>query len=236
MKTWVRVGLAVFLTLSCLACASKSMESHRDTFEKSADSHYAKIHDHSSLPDDYSRILSNPRIDRPVVVTPATQEAGSKSAANYIMNTQQAQSRYQNEMLKHKRGNLIQRLLAGSIFRQILPHEDPEDPTVPPDALILELRVFQQTDWSSHNYDDSSTLTLVLRDKLTEKSVTNKATFELTSGMFKRNVTRFLLDSVQLGTFEHKPCLPDDCMKQILPWYDSCLDKMLEKMATDYNR
>jgi hypothetical protein len=241
MKTCVRLSLAASLTLSCLACggvyisgtqsAQRPIEKHRARMDR----YYQTMHKHSALSDDYTSIISNPRIDRPVVV-PQSGYEGCRPDVSSVLKSEGAQGLHKREFLTNQRNGIIRRLFACRIFRQILPHDDPADPAVPPDALTLEMTC--QGSGPKGGGTQTFLNALVLRDTLANKSVVIKGTYETSGVSFIGGISRFYIDSVLVGSFNHHVfnALSEDYWDQIILWGDSCMDKMLEKMAAEYNR
>jgi hypothetical protein len=127
----------------------------------------------SSLPDDYTRINPNPTIDRPVVVILEKMEhpAPGRPAKNTAI--VQTRDMYYTQGTRQV---LINRLLATGAFRQILPHEDAQDPSLAPDTLVLEYSGKQEAENrvpypSSGSMPTHTVSTMVLRDLTSRKSV-----------------------------------------------------------------
>jgi hypothetical protein len=232
MKIFVRLSLAVFLTVSCLACGgihiggTKSAEQYIEKQDARRNRHYQTMHKFFDLPDDYTSIISNPMIDRPIFVPQSTDE-GCKSDVSSVMKSDGAQAMHQRELSKMLRNKTIQRLFAGKIFRQVLPQDDPTDPAIPPDALVLETTC-------ETNDPKNVTSVWMLRDNLTNKSVVVKGREEIT-GLPAWGVSRYFIDSVLLDSIKHN-WTNADFEDQYRSWQDSCMDRVLAKMVAEYKR
>jgi hypothetical protein len=232
MNTWIRLSLAVFFSLSCLACGgiylggTKSAERYLEKQQERRDRSYQTMHNFFTLPDDYTSVISNPMIDRPVFVPQNTDE-GCKSDVSSVMKSEGSQAMHQRELSKMLRNKIIQRLFAIKIFRQILPQDDPTDPAIPPDALVLETTC-------ETNDPKNVTSAWTLRDNLTNKSVVVKGREEIT-GVLAGGVSRFYIDSVPLDSIKHN-WTNGDFEGQYRSWQDSCMDRVLAKMVAEYKR
>jgi hypothetical protein len=236
-----RLCLAVLLLFSGSACGGiyisgisdpQGPQRYLEKQQKSVDQQMQKHHEHFSLPEDYVRIISSPMIDRPVLVSKKTEEDSCKTnwkaKMSSSMQTEASRAQYHREFSEMERNKIIQRLFLAKIFRQILPHNDPNDPAIPPDALVLESTTCLE--------GISNIQTLSLRDNMVNKLVIIKGTFEDINGtVFTTGVSRFYMDSVLLDSINHV-CKDTDCGDRINAWADSCLDKMLGKMVADYRR
>lgn len=94
----------------------------------------------SSLPENYTRIIENPMIDRPalVLMLPVRHPAIGTQKRTAAMTATEKQ------MTDTNRNYLINRLLSNRFFRQILPNDDPDDPSLPVNTLIIESYVKQE--------------------------------------------------------------------------------------------
>lgn len=92
------------------------------------------------LPENYTRITENAMIDRPalVVMLPVKHPAmGSKKRTA-------AMTAAEKQMTNAYRNYLINRFLVNRFFRQILPNDDPDDPSLPRNTVVIECYVKHQ--------------------------------------------------------------------------------------------
>jgi hypothetical protein len=148
-----------------------------------------------TVPDNYSMVQDNSKINRPVLVIQhpvkhPTDKGKKKKSAGLIA--------AEKQMTENNRNYLIRHLFETKAFHQIMPHDDPDDPSLPEDILILEAA---QKYVSSSNIADSRN---GLMDSKTEQTIIIRDPKTGYSSLTKFDFITFLNQKTDMTEFKYK--------------------------------
>ena len=201
----------------------------------------AGMQEQYSLPDNYSIIQDHPKINRPILVIQhhvkhPTDKANKQKSAGLTA--------AEKQMTENNRNVLIRRLFETKAFRQILPHDDPNDPSLPEDTLILEatqkeVRISKNTrpDWRTGMMETKTDHTIIIRDPRTGYSSLTKFEF-FGSPNHKTGMSEFTfnIDDKEKLNYEIKSSDPDYFNKMFhitCNALDQIIDVMTNKLAKE---
>ena len=162
---WRLISISLMLLVLLIGCGPSLMQIKTTMQEQ------------YTLPDNYTMVQNNPQIDRPVLVIqhPVEHPAarGNKKKSTGLIAAEK-------QMTENNRNFLIRRLFETQAFRQIMPQDDPFDPSLPKDILILEatqemyISKNASPDWRTGLMETKSENTYLIRDPQTGHSFLTK--------------------------------------------------------------
>jgi hypothetical protein len=177
----------------------------------------------TTLPDDYTQVIEDSKIDRPVVVEVPTIKLTAQGRGNV------------EKMTIEERNFLINRLLVDKTFRQILPLEDQADDSMPANTLVLRYEAHRIV-VSAAPYlkvplaPTTTEMKVVLRDLQYKNSVTTEGLMKLSPHESGQIDLSCRLDSKESEDVELTMSEPDFPKKLVL-WNESCIDRLINSLV-----